>query len=151
MKKVSADIVVMVNPVAPLIKPNDIDEMVSCFVKNDLDTLIPVVETRLHAFMESKAINFIPDSSVQSLCEAKAINFNSNDRLPMTQNIMPISICAWTVCIWRSKTFISEYESKGYAVFSGNMKLYPQSQLKAIKISTEEDFKLAELVLKSEN
>ena len=39
------------------------------------------------------------------------------------------------------------FEDKGHAVFSGNLGLYPVSFLKSIKISYEDDFKLAEQLL----
>ena len=67
--------------------------------------------------------------------------------LPRTQDIPPIQICAWSVCVWRSKTFIESFEKKGYAVFSGKIGFYPLNLLKSVKISTEEDFLLAEELL----
>ena len=67
--------------------------------------------------------------------------------LPRTQDISPIQICAWSICVWKAKTFIESYEEKGYAVFSGKVGLYPLNPLKAIKISYEEDFLLAETII----
>ena len=40
------------------------------------------------------------------------------------------------------------FEKEGHAVFSGNLELYPVSQLKSVKVSYEEDFILAETLLK---
>ncbi len=150
MKHVDADIVVMVNPVAPLITGKDIDAMVGYYLKNNLDTLIPVKEERLHSFCESKAVNFDEDSAVQTFCESKPVNFDPAAPLPMTQNIRPVQICAWTVCIWKRDAFINNYEKNGYAVFGGKVGFYPQSHHKTIKISTEEDFIFAEVMLKNE-
>ena len=67
--------------------------------------------------------------------------------LPKTQDISPIQICVWSVCVWRAKTFLESFEKKGYAVFSGKIGFYPLSFLKSIKISTEEDFLLSEELL----
>ena len=50
---------------------------------------------------------------------------------------------------WQKEIFVREYEEKGYAVFSGKVGLYPLNTLRAIKISTEKDFKLAEALLKA--
>jgi CMP-N-acetylneuraminic acid synthetase/predicted O-methyltransferase YrrM len=149
MKNVQADIVVMVNPVAPLITGEDIDKMVSYYLENNLDTLIPVREERLHAFCDDNAINFNPESPVQSFCDAKPINFSPSGPLPMTQNIAAIKMCIWTVCIWKPIVFMKAFEEKGHAVFSGKVGLYPQDRLKAVKISTEDDFVLAELLLQN--
>jgi len=131
LKHVSADVLVMINPVSPLITGDDIDDAVNYFVQNGLDTLIPVREEKLQAF-----------------CEGKSINFNPDGILPMTQNIPPIQLCVWSICVWKAKTFMKSYEEKGYAVFSGKVGFYPLSPLKAVKISTDEDFMLAEALMK---
>lgn len=131
IKNIKPDILVMINPVSPLITGSDIDERVNFFLKNDFDTLITVREEKLQAF-----------------CEDKAINFSPTGQLPRTQDIPPIQLCSWAICIWRAKTFMEAFETKGYAVFSGKVNLYPINPLKAIKISTEEDFALAEALLR---
>lgn len=126
------DILVMVNPVSPLITGEDIDKVISFYLNNDFDTVITVREERLQAF-----------------CDGKPINFNLNGLLPMTQKISPIQLCCWSICVWRKEIFIKEFKEKGYAVFSGKVGLYPLNLLRAIKISTEEDFQLAETILKT--
>lgn len=130
--KVDCDILVMVNTVSPLITGEDIDKVISFYQSNNFDTVITVREERLQAF-----------------CNGEPINFNPNGLLPMTQKIPPIQLCCWSICIWRKKIFIKEFEEKGYAVFSGKVGLYPINPLRAIKISTEEDFQIAEAILKS--
>jgi len=130
IKGVKADVLVMINPVSPLLGSEDIDGAISFFLENDYDTVITIREEKLQAF-----------------CKSKPINFNPDGMLPKTQDIAPIQICTWSVCIWRAKTFIKSYEEKGYAVFSGKLGFYPLSFLKSIKISTEDDFKLAEALL----
>ncbi len=150
MKNVNSDIVVMVNPVAPLVTGKDIDEMVRYYLDNRLDTLIPVRQEKLHAFLEETPVNFNTNDTVQTFCSSKPLNFNPNNKLPMTQNIKPVQICAWTVCIWNTKVFTSQFEEKNHAVFSGKYGLYPVNNLKGIKISDEEDFILAEVLLKNE-
>jgi len=134
LENVEADILVMVNPVSPLITGKDIDAVVNYSLEKEFDTVISVKEERLQAF-----------------CEGKAINFNPNALLPMTQNIPPIQMCSWAVCVWRAETFIESFESKGYAVFSGKVGFYPLNCISAIKISTEEDFQIAEAMLKVRN
>ena len=124
--------------------------MVEYYLEHDLDTLIAVRDERLHAFYEKSPVNFNPEGAVKTLCAPQAVNFDPTGPLPMTQNIAPIRICAWTICIWKKETFIGEFESKGHAVFSGKMDFYPMKQHKAVKISTEDDFILAEVLLRNE-
>jgi len=130
IKNIKPDILVMINPVSPLITGSDIDERVNFFLKNDFDTLITTKEEKLQAF-----------------CKNKAINFNPKNKIPRTQEISPIQLCSWAICIWRAKTFVQSFEKNGYGVFSGKVSLYPINPLKAIKISTEQDFALAEALL----
>jgi len=134
IKSLKPDILVMINPVSPLTTSLDIDKIVNFFLKNDFDTLITVREEKLQTF-----------------CGGRNINFDSNKKLPRTQDIPAIQLCAWPVCIWKAKTFMKAFEKKGYAVFSGKVSLYPVDPLKAIKISTEKDFILAEALMQYNN
>ncbi|EDH3576812.1 acylneuraminate cytidylyltransferase, partial [Campylobacter jejuni] len=77
------------------------------------------------------------------------LNFNKDGLLPMTQNIDPVQVCVWTICIWRKESFIKSYEENGYAVFNGKYALWPINPLKSIKVSYEEDFLLAEQLLQA--
>ncbi|EAI3510296.1 acylneuraminate cytidylyltransferase, partial [Campylobacter coli] len=120
------------NPVSPLIESIDIEEAINFFETNQLDSMISVKDERL-----------------QSFYQGKALNFNKDGLLPMTQNIDPIQICVWTICIWRRESFIKAYEKNGYAVFNGKYALWPINPLKSIKISYEEDFLLAEQLLRA--
>lgn len=132
IKAVKPDVLVMVNPVSPLIEGQDIDRAVSHFVENQLDTLITVRDEQLHAY-----------------CEGKPVNFDVNRRLQRTQDLLAIRLCAWSVCIWRATTFIDQYEAQGHAAFSGRIGFYPMDRFKSLKISTEEDFVLAEILIKN--
>lgn len=151
MKNVPADVVVMVNPVAPLTTGDDIDKMIAYYLEKDLDTLIPVREERLHALVGDAPANFEAGRPVASFCPARPVNFDLEGRLPMTQNIQPVKICVWTVCIWRPSVFIKSFEEKGHAVFSGKVGFYPQKPFQSIKISTEEDFSMAEILIENEH
>ena len=132
LKKVECEAVIMVNPVSPLIEAVDIEEAINFFEINQLDTLISVKNERL-----------------QSFYQGKALNFNKDGLLPMTQNIDPVQVSVWTIRIWRRESFIEAYERDGYAVFNGKYALWPIDPLKSIKISYEEDFLLAEQLLKA--
>ena len=124
----------MVNPVSPLVLGEDIDAAINMFEDTNADSLISIHEARLHAFYKGTPLNF------------------STERLlPMTQDLDPIQICSWTVCVWRQETFMAAYEKNGYAAFSGNVVFYPMDPKRSIKISTEEDFRLASMEVSARN
>ncbi|WDF79153.1 hypothetical protein PQ469_03945 [Mucilaginibacter sp. KACC 22773] len=129
---VEAENLVLVNPVSPLVLPEDIDNVIRYYEEHKLDSLISVKEEKLQTFFADKPLNFRTDGP-----------------LPMTQSLVPIQLCAWTVCIWNAKKFKEHYEKHNYAVFVGNYGLYPFDPIRSIKVSSEEDFILAELYLKS--
>ena len=134
LSNVETENLVLVNPVSPLVLPEDIDNAIEYYEKNKLDTLISIREEKLQSFHKNTPINF-----------------STNEKLPMTQNIKPIQLCAWTVCIWNAKKFIEFYKKNSFAVFVGNYGLYPFDPIRSLKVSTEVDFKLAELYIKSRN
>lgn len=130
-KVFNPDLLVQINPVCPMITSKDIDEIVQFFLKNNFDSLITVRKERLHAF-----------------CNGEPINVDITKQLPRTQDIEPILICAWPICIWRKESFIKSYEEKGHAVLSGNIGFYPVSLLTSMKISYEEDFILVDKLMR---
>lgn len=130
LNHVDTEIVGMVNPVCPLTTTEDIDKAIEFYMANDFDTILPVREERLHAFLDGKAINFDPKK-----------------KIPMTQDLLPPQIVTWNFAFWNAQNFRESYESKGFGVFSGNVGLYPIDKLKAVKVSEESDFKLAEAIL----
>lgn len=131
LKNHDLDLLVQINPVCPLITSDEIKEIINHFLDKDLDTLITVREERFQAFYKGEPINFSLDNA-----------------LPRTQDLTPILICSWPICIWKKKSFTKKYEEKGHSVFSGKLGLYPVSFYSSLKISYEEDFTLAENLIK---
>jgi CMP-N-acetylneuraminic acid synthetase len=127
LKNVECDALVMVNPVSPLVESIDVDEAIRYYQKHSVDSLISVRNQQLHAFFREKPINF----STESL-------------LPMTQDIEPVQVCVWTVCIWNREVFLKSFERNGYAVFSGKLAFYPVDPAKSLKVSYESEFRMAE-------
>lgn len=130
INKTGADVLVLINPVCPLITALDIDNVVNFFLKNKYNTVVTTKEEHLHAF-----------------CEGRAVNFDPSGKLPRTQDIPPVQICNWAIAVWNAKTFVESFKAKGSGAFHGEIGLYPIHPLKGIKISTEEDFLFAETIL----
>ena len=132
LKNMDCEAVVMVNPVSPLVESSDIDSAIEYFEQEKLDSLITTKKEQLHAFFKN-----IP------------LNFSTESLLPATQDIDPVYICTWNICIWRKTVFMKAYEEHGYAAFSGVVGYWSIDPIKAVKISYEEDFRMAEEILKS--
>ncbi len=132
IKNTSADVLVMINPVSPLLDFKDIDNVIQYYLDNDFDTVITTEEIKQQAF-----------------CNGDPININPMELLQPTQDISPIHLCSWTITVWRASKFIETYEKEKYGAFSGKVGFYPMAREKCLKISYEEDFKLAESILAS--
>ena len=57
MKNIESDICVMINPVCPLLKFEEINKMINFFIKKKLDTLISAEETQMQTFYKNKPLN----------------------------------------------------------------------------------------------
>lgn len=134
IKGTNADILVMINPVCPLIDEDDIDSAIQYYLDNDYDTLITTHDIKL-----------------QSFYEGKPININTEEILQPTQSLNPVRVCTWAITIWRASVFNKCYKDNGYASFSGKLGFFKIDPLKAIKVSYEEDFILAESIIKSKD
>ncbi len=132
LSNIETENLIMVNPVSPLVLPSDIENAITYFEDNKLDTLISVREEKLQAFYNGESLNF-----------------STRDLLPMTQSLRPVQLAAWTVCIWNAEKFKQHYVKNGFAVFVGKYGLYPFDPIRSLKVSTETDFQLAELYIKS--
>jgi len=133
IKKIHPDILVMVNPVCPLITTDDIDKTINFFLKNKYNTVITVSHEYLQCFFKNQPVNV----------ELKS-------KLLATQDLEPVQIINWAVTIWDAKKFVERYETIGSGVLSGDIGFFPISKKRAIKISTLDDFEMAEAILQYE-
>lgn len=125
-----SDIVGMVNPVCPLTTAADIEAGLAHFLEHDLDTLLTVREEQLHSFVGGEPVNI-----------------DLSKPIPMTQDLDPVQIVTWNFCFWKRDVFVRHYEQHGYGVFSGRIGLFPLDKRRAVKVSDEADFRIAEALL----
>jgi CMP-N,N'-diacetyllegionaminic acid synthase len=130
--KLDPDILVQINPVCPLLETSDIESIIEAFKNSneDIDTLITTTTTQMQCF-----------------CREAPVNIDLGTQLAPSQHNPAVHICNWAVTVWDAGKFRERYLQKGFAVFGEKRKLYPIPPLKAVKISTEEDFLLAEFLL----
>ncbi|MCP5104490.1 MAG: acylneuraminate cytidylyltransferase [bacterium] len=130
------DTLIQINPVCPLLLPADIESIINAY-KNEpenTDTLITSTTTQMQCF-----------------CEDKPVNIDLGSQLAPSQLNPHVHVCNWAVTVWDANKFRERFKKQGFAVFGSKLKLLPIHPLKAIKISVEEDFEMAEFLLNKQN
>jgi len=128
----SADTLVMVSPVCPLLEPSDIRDALSSYsLDNNVDTLISVHSTQMQVFHEDSPVNI-----------------SLGGKLAPTQQNTQVQILNWAVTIWDTRLYLQRYSEGDDAYIGRNRNLFSIDPLKSIKISTEKDFQMAELLLR---
>jgi len=134
MEKHPCEIVCWVNSIAPLQQPEEINNVVSYFIEEKLDTLFTVEEKKVHG-----------------LFKGEPINFTTNGKFSQTQDLTPVSIYSYSIMMWRCKAFIEGMNKRGFAFYAGKVGHYPISKRSSIIIKTKEDLFLAEAMYDTTN
>lgn len=132
LQKVDCDSMVLVNPVCPLTSSQLIDSFIDFTRSNNFETCLTTVRYQLHAFFEGESLNF-----------------NSDDKLPPTQEISPVEVISWNLAFWTKNLYLANMEKFGSASTRGKLGLFPIDPMYAVKVSYEADFVLAESLLRS--
>ena len=132
MNSLNADTLIMINPVCPLIKSEDIVDAFEKYKESECDTLISCSSTKMQTF-----------------CNDIPVNIKVNEKLAPSQNNKTIKTLNWAITIWDCKSFRDRIKNLGYAVLGKNRLLYEINLVKSIKVSYEEDFILAEQIIKN--
>ncbi|SVD20665.1 uncharacterized protein METZ01_LOCUS373519, partial [marine metagenome] len=134
IEKYPSDIVVWENPIAPLQTVEDIRNTIQYFLSNNLDSLFTVKKEQ-----------------VQCVYENQPINFDERDKFALTQDLKPVCPFVPFIMMWRTRTFINAFKERGYAFFCGKVGYFPVSRLSSVIIKYEDDFRIAEMLLKSKS
>lgn len=122
----------LINPVCPLVQAKDIRSAITNFYQHDGDTLISCSETQM-----------------QVAVEGKFVNIDSSGPLAPSQENPKVQILNWAVAIWDTESFVTRKRKNGPAYLGEKRLLFPIDGISGIKVSEEEDFLLAESILKS--
>ena len=126
------DIVVWVNPIAPLQTAEEISAVIEYFLKHELDSLFTVDRKYLH-----------------SQYDGNPINYRQDEKFAQTQDLKPVDTFVYSIMAWRTKTFLKEMKQKGHAFFAGKVGLYPVAKESSVIIKTAEDLHMAEALLQA--
>lgn len=126
------DTLVMVSPVCPLIDAADISAAWKAYLSSDVDTLISASQTRLQTFCGGRPVNIDPDGP-----------------LAPSQDNEAVIVCNWAITIWNASVFRSNFLRNRSGYFGTKRMFWHLDPMKSVKISTEEDFRFAELILET--
>ena len=123
----------MINPVCPLIGVEDVINAIESYGSSNekVDTLISVSSTNMQCVFKNEFLNIDPTGPLA----------------PSQQN-ENVYTCNWAITIWNTKVFKKNFEKYQGGYCGTNRILFPLSPLKSIKVSYEDDFRLAESILK---
>jgi len=126
----SMDTLVMISPVCPLLGADDVVAAMAAYAASQADTLISCSETQMQAFSDGRPINIDPRGP-----------------LAPSQSNPRVQICNWAITVWNTAKFRELYRQFKGGYCGENRLLWPMDPLKAVKISEEKDFRLAEALL----
>jgi CMP-N-acetylneuraminic acid synthetase len=121
----------MINPVCPLISKNTIREAIEAYKNSECDTLISCDRTQMQVF-----------------CEGKGVNIDESKPLAPTQENPFVDILNWAVTIWDTETFLTTYRKNKSGYLGTKRKLFPINPSMSIKVSHEQDFLMAERLMR---
>ncbi len=133
LKKIKCDILIQLLPTGPFLKSQTIEKFIEYMIDNNLDTLISTKNVR-----------------IECIYKKKPINFDSKKKTPPSQDLEPIKAYACGIMGWKAKRFI--YNMKkfkcAYHGPSGKTNFFDVSEIESFDIDYEDDFKIAEAMLK---
>ena len=130
IKNFKSDLTIFFNPCCIFLKTKTIDNAISYFIENNLDSLCASRVAQTLCFLKNKPINF---------------SFNTSQ--PRTQDLESVHCQTCAFFIWKTNSFIEAYEKNSAGNFCGKFESYGLSTLEAIDIDTEDDFLIAENIL----
>jgi CMP-N-acetylneuraminic acid synthetase len=127
--------IVVINPTAPFLKPETIDGVLKAYFSGPSDaTLFTTTRLRKHLIIDGQPGNF-------------AIEGKS----PRTQDLQPFDYINFIVFVISRAKVVAEYERKGRCLYASSLAFFPMQGLECHDIDDEDDFVLAELLLRSDH
>lgn len=134
LKHHKCDIIVWVNPIAPLQKSDEIKKVINYFKRKNLNSLITTNRFKNHAIY----IN-------------KPLNFKKNERFAKTQDLKPLELMAYSIMMWKAKTFIKSYQKNKKAILHGKIGYFPVSKFSGIIVKDKIDLEIVSTIMKISN
>lgn len=135
LQSVECDYLIQILPTSPFLNTQEIENFVSEVIAKDLDGLISVVASQIACVYQGEPVNF----------SREMVN-------PPSQEMVPVFAYATALMGWRRETFMQNYENLGVAYHcpKGSVGYFELAGLAAIDIDNEEDFLLAEAIMRAQ-
>ena len=131
IKSTNPDVLMMINPVCPLINEKMIINAFKFFEDNDYDTVISASKSQMQFFYKDQPINI-----------------NLDETLAPSQENTPVYELNWAITIWDCKTFINNMKAKSFAVLGTKLGIFEIDKIAGLKVSNENDFLAIEALIK---
>ena len=134
LNNVECDLLVWLNPIAPLQEAKEIRKVIKYFINNKLNSLITTNKVYRHAIFKKKYLNF-----------------KNNEKFAKTQDLDPIEQFVYSIMMWSSKSFRKNYYNSKGAIIHGKFKTFEVSQNSGLIVKNSFDLKLIENIIKNKN
>ncbi len=124
------DILMWINPIAPMLDFNDIKKIKNYFIKKKLNSLITTHKIKVHA------LNGISSNTI------KPINFKLNSKFKKTQDLQPIILMNYCIMMWNAKSFLESMKKTKSAILHGKIGYYNLEPYKSFIIKDKRDLNL---------
>ena len=134
IENIEGDIIVQLLPTSPFISPEQIRGFVETISRrNDLETLVSVI-----------------DHQIAGIYDNKPINFSQEEPHISSQEMQPIQTYATVLMAWRKESLINQLSQKGFGYhgINGKTAYYKLDGLAKIDIDKEDDFQLADFIMR---
>ncbi|MCE9606507.1 MAG: NTP transferase domain-containing protein [Planctomycetia bacterium] len=131
-KAVDCETIVVINPTAPFLRAETIDQAVRAYRSNPHGTLFSTTAMRRHLVFDRAPLNFAAEG-----------------KSPRTQDLKPFEFINFIIFITAREQVISKYEQHGYCLYSPPLSFFHMSGIECHDIDDEDDFRMAEALLAS--
>ena len=121
--------VFQVHSIAPLLGAGRLGEFVRTMEKSGHDVMLSCVLEQIECAYEGQPINFSFETKANS------------------QELKPIQRITWSMTGWTRTPYLAAFEADKTATYAGSVGFFPITRAEGHIIKTEEDLKLAELML----
>jgi CMP-N,N'-diacetyllegionaminic acid synthase len=125
--------IVVINPTAPFLKATTIDSVVARSQQAGADATV-FTTTRLRKHL---------------VVDERPANFSTSGRSPRTQDLKPFEYINFIIFTIHREKVLTQYEQCGYCLYVPPLAFVPMSGLECHDIDEEDDFLVAEAILRT--
>lgn len=132
LDNIACDIIVQINPTAPLISVEDIRSFVTMMIDGKYDTL-----------------HTVKDEQIEGLYEGQPLNFDPKKKMPRSQDLKPVKIFCSGIMAWEVTNYRQNIKKYGAGTYGGDGKIgyFTLQGFSTIDIDHDVDFQMAELAI----